>query len=61
MWRFIVQKVLGLYIHFWIYNIVEYSFNAHIRCSLNIIKIKKCRVRVKNNLLKSIVSKFIKN
>ena len=54
IWRFIVQKVLGLHIHFWIYNIVEYSFNARIRCSLNIIKIKKCRVRVKNNLLKSI-------
>ena len=47
MRRFTFQKVLGLHIHFWIYNIIERSFDARVRCSLNIIKINCSTTSVK--------------
>ena len=37
MRRFTFQKILGLHIHFWIYNITEHNFDALIRRSVNLI------------------------
>ena len=48
IWRFIVQKVLGLHIHFWIYNIDEYIVNARVRCTLNRIKIQNYMETLQN-------------
>ena len=34
IWRFIVQKILGIYIYFWVYIAFKCSFSTPNRCSL---------------------------